>query len=209
MRRANVIVTTMQVVSKASPECQMRMGELATHLFVDEAHHIAAKTWAAFRANFTHRTILQFTATPFRTDGRSIGGKFIYVYPLRRAQQEELFRPITFEPIQGADRDHTDDLIIAKLGEVLARDRAAGLKHLAMARVADIPTAERLHCKYASRLPQFNPTLIHSEMTRVERATALAALRSDQSRIIVCVDMLGEAPRVDPAFHDRAPVTVS
>lgn len=206
-RRANVIVTTMQVVSKATAECQSRMAELATHLFVDEAHHIGAKTWGAFRAQFSKRHVLQFTATPFRTDGRSVGGKFIYVYPLRRAQQEQLFRPITFEPIQGIDSDDTDDLIIAKLGEILTRDRAKGLKHLAMARVGDIPRAVRLHKKYAARLSRFNPCIIHSEMSRSDRTAALAALRADESKIIVCVDMLGEGfdlPELKiAALHDR------
>ena len=38
-------------------------------LFVDEAHHVAARTWSEFREHFDDRRVMQFTATPFRRDG--------------------------------------------------------------------------------------------------------------------------------------------
>lgn len=206
-RRANVIVTTMQIAGGAPADCQSRMAELTTHLFVDEAHHIGARTWNAFRAQFTARQVLQFTATPFRNDGRSIGGRFIYVYPLRKAQEHQLFRPITFVPVQGLDQASTDDLIISSVGETLTRDRGQGLRHAAMARVDSIERAQALQAKYAARLPQFNPLLVHSKLKRTERNSVIEALRSGACQIIVCVDMLGEGfdfPELKVAgLHDK------
>lgn len=206
-RRANVVVTTMQVAGNAPVECQARMAELASHLFVDEAHHIRARTWSAFRAQFADRPVLQFTATPFRNDGRGIGGKFIYVYPLRKAQEDHLFRPITFVPVQGLDANETDDLIIEKIGEVLGRDRGLGLGHVAMARTDTILRAKALRAKYAARLPQYRPLLVHSEMRRSEREAVLRSLKAGASQIIVCVDMLGEGfdfPELKIAgLHDK------
>ncbi|MDX2388320.1 hypothetical protein GHK29_34085 [Sinorhizobium medicae] len=43
---------------------QAVVSDWASHLFVDEAHHIAAKTWRALKQRFGQRPVLQFTATP-------------------------------------------------------------------------------------------------------------------------------------------------
>jgi superfamily II DNA or RNA helicase len=53
---------------------------MATHcpyLFIDEAHHAEAPTWIAFKEQFRGRRVLQFTATPFREDGRPLDGDII------------------------------------------------------------------------------------------------------------------------------------
>ena len=136
--------------------------------------------------------ILQFTATPYRLDGRRVDGKFIYVYPLRRAQEEKLFTSIHYLPVQGLDEADTDRMIVERVGEQLAEDRAKGFNHLAMARTSGIDRAVALHKLYTDRYPQHAPQLIHSGMTASRRAAALNELRELRSRIIVCVDMLGE-----------------
>ena len=43
--RCNVVVTTMQIAGQVPAEIQARMAEHCQYLFIDEAHHIAAKTW--------------------------------------------------------------------------------------------------------------------------------------------------------------------
>ena len=40
--RANVIITTIQVAGQCAPEIQKRMAKHCSHLFIDEAHHIAS-----------------------------------------------------------------------------------------------------------------------------------------------------------------------
>ncbi len=77
--RAQVIVATMQSVSRLSVELKDRIATHITHLFVDEAHHIGAATWKAFKTHFVRqkRMILQFTATPYRNDNKRVDGKFI------------------------------------------------------------------------------------------------------------------------------------
>jgi superfamily II DNA or RNA helicase len=205
--RANVIVTTMQVAGNARPEIQERMAHHVTNLFVDEAHHIAAKTWTAFKAQFTKRRVLQFTATPYRNDGRRVDGKFIYVYPLRKAQEERYFKKIRFEPIQGDDQQETDTLIIAKVRDTLNADTKNGFKHLVMARVDTIPRAKELHAQYAKSMPKARPVLMHSNLGAAERLAGLAKLRSGESLVVVCVNMLGEGfdlPELKiAALHDK------
>lgn len=206
-RFAQVVVSTMQVLSKLAPELQGRLAEHVSHLFVDEAHHIGASTWRAFKAHFSKRPILQFTATPFRNDRRRVDGKFIYVYPLRRAQEDGLFRPIQYRPVHGLDAGDTDDLIIGAVEKQVKTDRLAGFDHLVMARTDGVDRAIALHQKYAARLPQHAPQLIHSKMSVLARSAALTALRERRSRIIVCVDMLGEGFDLPDlkiaALHDK------
>ncbi|HBN9513177.1 DEAD/DEAH box helicase [Pseudomonas aeruginosa] len=193
---ANVVVTTMQIAGRADAQIQERMADHASALFIDEAHHIAAPTWARFRSLFVDRErplpIFQFTATPFREDGRRVDGEFIYTYPLKKAQVEGYFKPIRFEAVFGLDQSEADEAIAEKLGEILQGDLNLGLNHLAMARCSTIERAKGLHQLYSWRFPQHNPVLVHSNQSARERRASLAALRRFDSRIIVCVDMLGE-----------------
>ena len=193
---ANVVVTTMQIAGRAETQVQERMAARTSALFIDEAHHIGAPTWARFRSLFVDLDppipIVQFTATPFREDGRRVDGEFIYTYPLKKAQDEGYFKPIRFEAIFGLDQADADLAIAEKLGEVLQADLDAGLNHLAMARCSKIDRAKVLHKSYKDLFPQFQPVIVHSRQSTRERSTNLAALRRFDSRIIVCVDMLGE-----------------
>ncbi len=193
---ANVVVTTMQIAGRAEAPVQEQMAARASALFIDEAHHIGARTWKAFRGLFIEREppipVVQFTATPFREDGGRVDGEFIYTYPLKKAQQEGYFKPIRFEAVFGLDQPDADQAIIDKLGEVLASDMDAGLNHLAMARCNTIERAKHLHSLYASAYPDYRPVIVHSQQSLRERRENLATLRRFESRIIVCVDMLGE-----------------
>lgn len=193
---ANVVVTTMQIAGRAEAPVQERMAARASALFIDEAHHIGAPTWSRFRGLFIDRDpplpIVQFTATPFREDGRRVDGEFIYTYPLKKAQAEGYFKPIRFEAVFGLDQPDADLAIAEKLGEVLQADLEAGLNHLAMARCQTIDRAKDLHQLYCTMFPEFRPVIVHSQQSIRERRANLAALRRFESRIIVCVDMLGE-----------------
>lgn len=193
---ANVIVATMHIAGRADADVQDRMAALASALFIDEAHHIGAPTWARFRGLFIDRTpplpIVQFTATPFREDGRRVDGEFIYTYPLAKAQAENYFKPIRFEAVNGLDQADADLAIAEKLGEVLKADLASGRNHLAMARCTTIDRAKALHQLYWSLYPEYKPAIVHSRQAMQERRKNLSSLRRFESRIIVCVDMLGE-----------------
>lgn len=190
--KANVIITTMQVAGQCDESIQEKMAELCSHLFIDEAHHIAAKTWQNFKGKFVKRVVVQFTATPFRTDGKRVDGKFIYVYPLAKAQNEGYFRPISFRAIQGLDEVEADIEIIRLVGSQLREDLHKGFDHLVMARARNIKRAEILHRLYQDHLGEFNPVLLNSEMNPRDKHLALSKLQSRDSRIIICVDMLGE-----------------
>lgn len=204
-RRCNVIVTTSALAGKCSPEVQVKMAELCTHLFIDEAHHAAAPTWHTFKSVFKAkaRHVLQFTATPFREDGVPLDGEIVYVYPMRQAQREGYFRPIRFSSVYSFNDARADRDIAAKVIEELKAD-ATGL-HVAMARVSTQTRAAQVLAIYQA-LGQFNPVMLHSGMTKADARVARSQLDQRQSRIVVCVDMLGEGfdmPELKiAAFHD-------
>lgn len=188
----NVVVTTMSVAGGCSPEVQEAIVESCSHLFIDEAHHITAPTWEQFRRRFDGRPTLQFTATPFRSDGRHVDGKAIYSYPLRKAQAEGYFRTITFRPVDEFDQELADKAIAAAAVAQLERDRAQGLTHIVMARTATIERAKAIHGLYQTIAAAHNPVLVHSRLSATERRDALRRLRQSEAGVVVCVDMLGE-----------------
>jgi superfamily II DNA or RNA helicase len=57
-------------------------------ILFDEGHHAVANSWNILKAKFPNAKIINFSATPFRSDGQTMAGKFIYSYPVYRAIQE-------------------------------------------------------------------------------------------------------------------------
>jgi hypothetical protein len=148
--------------------------------------------------------VVQFTATPFREDGKPLDGKIVYSYPLRKAQQEGYFKPIRFEPVLEFDSKRADAAIAEKAVEHLRRDE--NKNHILMARVDSIKRAKEVFAYYR-KYEEFAPIELHSGVTSVRaREAARKQLLSKASRIVVCVDMLGEGfdlPELKiAAFHD-------
>ncbi len=71
-----------------------------SHLFVDEAHHISANSWQAIREKFKDKRVVQFTATPFRNDKKSLGGKIVYNYTMGEAQRAGYFTNVNLLPVE-------------------------------------------------------------------------------------------------------------
>jgi superfamily II DNA or RNA helicase len=203
-RKCNVVITTMPLASQCSPEVMQRMAELCPCLFIDEAHHVGAPTWKAFRDVFAKNRVIQFTATPFRNDDEPIGGKRIFTFSLRHAQEQNYFKQIHFKPVTEFDLARRDTAIADAAVEQLREDAALG--HILMARVANISRAEEVFKCY-EKYPEFNPVQIHTGIkSKMLREEIRRKLVSGESRIVVCVDMLGEGfdlPELKiAAFHD-------
>ena len=202
--RCNVIVTTAQIAGRCREDVQLRMAHHCPYLFIDEAHHIGAPTWQAFKRNFSTRRILQFTATPYRNDGKLVEGKIIFNYPLGKALEEKYFLPIRFEPVVEFDERRADAEIAARAVAQLRAD-CEQYDHILMARVDSIQRARDVHAIYA-QYAEFSPVQIHTGMSDPEQARVRRMILARETRIIVCVDMLGEGfdlPELKiAAFHD-------
>lgn len=188
---SNVVITNIQVLQGCEDPALSQLEEMCSHLFVDEAHHLPATTWTYVSDKFSRKPILQFTATPFRNDGKHMEGTIIFNYPLKKAQQEKYFRPVTFDPVTEWDEDQADAVIAAKAVAILRRDLAAGYDHLLMARAHTTKRADEVFTAY-SGFEDVKAVVIHSEMSKTDCAAGLAALMSREARILVCVNMFGE-----------------
>lgn len=202
--RAQIIVMTSAIAGKAKVAVQQRMAHHCEYLFIDEAHHIEAPTWSAFKSRFRERRILQFTATPFREDGKLLDGKIIFKYPLKKAQEERYFEPIHFEPVHEFIAGNADEAIATKAVEQL---RSGNGKHILMARVETIERARKVFEIYERLGKEFQPVELHTGIkSKKKRDEAKQKILDKKSRIVVCVDMLGEGfdlPELKiAAFHD-------
>ncbi len=202
--RSHVIVTTSMVAGQSQESVQDRMAHHCPYLFIDEAHHAEAPTWVAFKRKFSERRVVQFTATPFREDGKALDGDIIYKYPLKKAQEEGYFKPIRFEPVVAFNRKKADQAIAAKAIERLRADANKG--HILMARAENVSRAREIFKLYKP-YEEFNPVELHTGIKSItQREKARRQIIAGESRIVVCVDMLGEGfdlPTLKiAAFHD-------
>ena len=201
---SQVVVTTSSIAGRCTAAVQNRMAELCPYLFIDEAHHAEAPTWSAFKAHFKDRRVLQFTATPFREDGKPLDGKIIFHYPLKKAQQEGYFKQIHFRPVNEFNYKRSDVAIADEAVAQLRRDVTKG--HILMARVKSVARAQEVFRVY-DQYSEFKPVQLHTGIKSVRERTAIREqLLTGESRIVVCVDMLGEGfdlPELKiAAFHD-------
>ncbi|MEL6896802.1 MAG: DEAD/DEAH box helicase family protein, partial [Planctomycetota bacterium] len=190
--RCHVVVATMTSLTQGTAEPLLpEIAARVSTLVIDEAHHIGARTWTQFREAFFGKRILQLTATPFRRDGKLVDGKVIFSYSLARAQQDGHFKPIEFKPVFDFDAARGDEAIASEAVTQLADDLTGGYEHLIMARCDTVARAKEVVKIYERLAPQYHPVLIHSGMNAEGRKN-LDALKSFDSRIAVCVNMLGE-----------------
>lgn len=200
---SNVIITSMNIVATSPIEQQNKIAELCSHIFIDEAHHIKAKSWDTFRKRFEEHKVLMFTATPFRNDQKRLDGKIIFNFPLAKAQEQGYFKKIDFIPVREYDSEQADILIAGKAIERLKLDIKNGYNHILMARCSTKSRAESIFKIYESH-SELNPVLIHSDTT--DKKSVLEDIVSKKHQIIVAVDMLGEGfdlPELKvAAFHD-------
>jgi hypothetical protein len=189
-RACNVIITTPTALFASPPDASAALLETCSHLFVDEAHHVEARTWRRIRDAFEGRPVLQFTATPYREDGQRLLGRAVYAFPLREAQRLGYFCSIDYTSVVNfADPDRA----IAECAvQRLRQDLAAGLDHVLMARVRRIGRGTEIRELYTELAADLEPVILHSSLPARQRHAGLEALFSRRSRIVICVDMLGE-----------------
>lgn len=201
----NVVVATMSALAGMGIIQLRKLAALFDTVFFDEAHHLPANSWDRLNDLLQDHSVLQFTATPFRLDGRRIPGRIIYNFPLRLAQQQGYFREIDFVDIAELDDAQADHRIAEAAVARLRADRTAGFAHILLARADTKARAEAIYRNiYSARHADLDPVLIHSGVPK--RREKLQAIRDQKHLIVVCVDMFGEGydlPQLKvAALHD-------
>ena len=191
----NVVITTMAGIVRYPSSIQKWFSEVFPYYFIDEAHHVKAKTWAGFVDKFDNSRVVQFTATPFRNDGAKLDGEIIFNYPLLFAQKEGYFTKINYLPVFEIRPDKADEVIADKAVEIWQERCAAGYaKQIIMARCENKGRAREVFEIYNTKYPGLAPVLIFSGtgISNRERREAIERLRTGAAKVVVCVDMLGE-----------------
>ena len=187
----NVVVAVIDSIAKGTGnDFLAEVARRCSHLVIDEAHHVAAPSWSDLKNAFHGKPIVQFTATPFREDRSSLGGKPIYTYPLHRAQEDGYFRAIRFKGVFEVDQGTADHRIAEKAIAQLRADLNAGKDHRILARCRTKERARAVCEIYESLAPDLNPVMIHSGESGVQQR--IAGLRSGEHKIVSTVNMLAE-----------------
>jgi superfamily II DNA or RNA helicase len=201
---SNVIIATPQALQNFSDQALELLSTYCSHLIFDEAHHVAAHTWKKVKKIFAGKPSLQFTATPFREDKKSLDGKIIYHYSLREAQADGYFQEIEFHPIREYNPKLGDEAVARKAIELLELDIKEGKDHILLVRTRSQVKAKRLYEIYEA-LTNLDLVLIHSGVK--DKDKILENIKRKQYRIIICVAMLGEGfdlPELKiAAIHDQ------
>lgn len=205
LEKCNVVIATMASLAALGVMQLRKFLGLFDMVFFDEAHHVPAVSWETLHKQLTKQLVVQFTATPFRLDGRRIPGRIIFNFPLRLAQEQGYFQQIDFLEVVALDDAEGDRQVAAVAVQRLRADRQAGMDHLLLARVDTQLRAERLLAEvYQTLCPDLNPIVIHSQTP--QRREKLEAVRNRQHLVIICVDMFGEGydlPQLKvAALHD-------
>lgn len=205
---ANIIVATAVLVSKFSDEYMKVLSNICNVLVVDEAHHIEAKRWNQIKAHFKRKYILQFTATPFRNDGKKMDGNIIYNFPLSKAQKQGYFQSIDFKPIIEFDEELSDISIATAAVNQLKTDLKNGYEHILLVRAKTVLRAKQLYEQiYLKNFKKYNPVLVIGEMHKRDKDRNMTMLKNGESKIVVCVDMFGEGIDIPnlkvAAIHDK------
>ncbi|WP_196592909.1 DEAD/DEAH box helicase [Pectinatus sottacetonis] len=205
--QSNVIISTMSLLQHLSSQQVNFLADNVNLFMVDEAHHIASRTWANTKKWFLTNKILQFTATPFREDGEKVDGTIIYNFPLSLAQEQGYFKKIQFVSVEEYDDRKSDLAIATKAVSLLKKDIQAEYKHILLVRGNTITRANELFKIYNKKFSQYHPVLITNKQSKKEQQENLLLLKSLKSKILVCVDMFGEGIDIPnlkiAAIHDK------
>ncbi|HDR9122701.1 TPA: DEAD/DEAH box helicase family protein [Burkholderia vietnamiensis] len=201
---SNVVISTPNALTLTHGDQLAQLVSLVSHLIVDEAHHVAAKTWRNIKTAFKGKPCIQFTATPFREDKQTLDGRIIYNYSLKDAQEDGYFQAIEFHPVREYQFSLSDLAIANKAVALLRADLESGKDHLLMARANSISKAKKIYDLYREH-NDLSPVLVYSGVK--EKDKIIERIKNRQHRIIVCVNMLGEGfdlPELKiAALHDQ------
>lgn len=165
-------------------------------ILVDEGHHLAADSWAAVCRQHPHARVVVVTATPFRTDSKTLPGKLAFSYPLLDAISEGAVANCVIETIKG-DGDATDDAKISSRAlKLLAEAKKSNPAAKLLVKFSSVDRLEALRKSYEDKIPKTQRgeglLVVHSKMPDADITAAFEKAASNKWQIALSVEMLSE-----------------
>jgi superfamily II DNA or RNA helicase len=184
------------------------------YVIVDEAHHTPARTYASVVEHFQPRLLIGLTATPWRTDNKSVSdffggsdghiGRYDLIWGL---QQKKLAFPKYLVLLDDIDQDRIDQLesglsvsdldkrlFLHKKDEEVVRLIEATVKQKQLTNVKGIVFCRNIrHLRHL--LGFFEPgtaTSVHSRMQDAERRENIRQFREGELKYILVCDLFNE-----------------
>ncbi len=190
-------------------------------VYVDEAHHTTAASWASVIQHFQPRELVGLTATPERTDGVDIaeffGDRYTTELRLWEAVDDQLLAPFDYVGVDdGTDlRDlawHSGDYAVGALSDLYTGDHRRVRRIIdSIHRWVERPASMRAlgfcvsvaHAEFMAQ--QFTEhglaaEYLYGDHDQEHRDRVLSRLRTGQLQVVFSVDVLGEGidvPDVD------------
>lgn len=165
--------------------------DLFDTVFIDEGHHLAAPTWECLLDVFSKARIVSFTATPFRNDKKPLPGELVYSYPVARAIEKGIYRPIEFVPVDGSGDRKEKDRRLAHEAHRMWEHESRSRKAKIIVRVGRIGETKNIRTIY--REEGLNLEIVTSDKSLKQNETAIAnTLNNDQCHGLISVGMIGE-----------------
>lgn len=176
-------------------------------IIVDEAHHTPAKSWMAILEHFKKAKVLLLTATPIRKDRQRLPGNLIFSFPLKRALEEGVYKPIKpvlLEMPPGPPDQTAVDRQIAEAAVELLQSPEHDSSCL-LIRVANKSRARALKTIYLEL--GIDVELLHSDLSRADRLDTVKRLREGSLKAVIAISMITEGFNLPSlrilAYHDK------
>ena len=164
-----------------------------THVIVDEAHHAKARTWSKILERMRESCrILLLTATPQREDGKEIGKKITFQYPVRRAIDEGDYANIKGHAVNERSQGKMH-LALARKGMSLLKEirTRGGTAKVLLAKCGEIEeTGYVAKCYREAGAKQV--AVLHSKQGKEVNEKAINETREGRTDVLVSVDMIAE-----------------
>jgi len=191
-------------------------------ILVDEGHHNAAPSWMKVFEKFPKAKVISLTATPFRSDNRTVEGELVYRYSFKQAMFKGYIKRLQaiyvapdeiYFTYEGDDRHHTlQEVLELKEEHWFSKGVALSIECCRHIVDASLEKLEKLresgtrhqliavacsvaHAKTIRSLYAergFEAAEIYSEMPDDKRSEVLQKLRAGVLDCIVQVQILGE-----------------
>lgn len=109
IRSSDIVVSNIQQIAGDENKWLDQLdADFFDLIIVDEAHHNKANTWVKVKEKFPNAKVVNYSATPMRSDGRIMSGEVIYSFPVVEAIREGYIKRLHAKMISPSNLVYVD-----------------------------------------------------------------------------------------------------